>query len=87
MFTAEAFGQAAENTHGIDPKEYDNKLVYLMSVEKVEFRNPVLPDCELHLEIEAIRSHGRVWKYRGTAKVEGKRMADAEWSATIVDRK
>ena len=38
-------------------------------------------------EIEAIRSHGRVWKYKGTAKVNGKRMADAEWSATIVDRK
>ena len=39
------------------------------------------------LKIEAIRSHGRVWKYKGTAKVDGKRMADAEWSATIVDRK
>ena len=41
----------------------------------------------VHLEIEAIRSHGRVWKYKGIAKVNGKRMADAEWSATIVDRK
>ena len=72
---------------GIDPKEYDNKLVYLMSVEKAKFRNPVLPDCELHLEIEAIRSHGRVWKYIGEAYVEDKKMADAQWSATIVDRK
>ncbi len=89
VLIVEAFGQAAAalTAHGIDPKEYDNKLVYLMSVEKAKFRNPVLPDCELHLEIEAIRSHGRVWKYKGTAKVEGKRMADAEWSATIVDRK
>ena len=72
---------------GIDPKEYANKLVYLMGVDKARFRNPVIPDCELHLEIEAVRSHGRVWKYKGTAKVDGKRMADAEWSATIVDRK
>ena len=39
------------------------------------------------LEIEAIRSHGRVWKYKGLAKVKGKIMADAQWSATIVDRK
>ena len=69
------------------PKEYDNKLVYLMGVDKARFRNPVLPDCELHLEIEAIRSHGKVWKYKGIAKVNEKRMADAEWSATIVDRK
>ena len=89
VLIVESFGQAAAalTAHGIDPKEYDNKLVYLMSVEKAKFRNPVLPDCELHLEIEAIRSHGRVWKYKGTAKVDGKRMADAEWSATIVDRK
>jgi 3-hydroxyacyl-[acyl-carrier-protein] dehydratase len=58
-----------------------------MGVDKARFRSPVIPDCELHLEIEAIRSHGRVWKYKGIAKVEGKRMADAEWSATIVDRK
>ena len=89
VLIVEAFGQAAAalTAHGIDPKEYENKLVYLMSVEKAKFRNPVLPDCELHLEIEAIRSHGRVWKYKGTAKVDGKRMADAEWSATIVDRK
>ena len=88
VLIVEAFGQAAAalTTHGIDPKEYANKLVYLMSVEKARFRNPVIPDCELHLEIEAIRSHGRVWKYKGTAKVDGKRMADAEWSATIVDR-
>ena len=45
-----------------------------------------MPDCELHLDIEAIRSHGRVWKYKGIAKVNDKKMADAEWSATIVDR-
>ena len=89
VLIVEAFGQAAAalTAHGIDPKEYANKLVYLMGVDKARFRNPVIPDCELHLEIEAIRSHGLVWKYKGTAKVGGKRMADAEWSATIVDRK
>ena len=89
VLIVEAFGQAAAalTAHEIDPKEYANKLVYLMSVDKARFRSPVLPDCELHLEIEAIRSHGRVWKYKGIAKVNGKRMADAEWSATIVDRK
>ena len=89
VLIVEAFGQAAAalTAHGIDPKEYANKFVYLMGVDKARFRNPVIPDCELHLEIEAIRSHGRVWKYKGTAKVNSKRMADAEWSATIVDRK
>ena len=89
VLIVEAFGQAAAalTAHAIDPKEYENKLVYLMSVEKARFRNPVLPDCDLHLDIEAVRSHGRVWKYKGIAKVDGKIMADAQWSATIVDRK
>ena len=89
VFIVEAFGQAAAalTAYGVDPKEYENKLVYLMNVEKARFRNPVLPDCELHLDIEAIRSHGRVWKYKGTANVNGRIMADAQWAATVVDRK
>ena len=89
VLIVESFGQAAAalTAHGLDKSTYENKLVFLMGVEKARFRNPVIPDCELHLEIEAIRSHGRVWKYKGIAKVQGKRMADAEWSATIVDRK
>jgi 3-hydroxyacyl-[acyl-carrier-protein] dehydratase len=58
-----------------------------MTIEKARFRNPVIPDCVLELNIEAIRSHGRVWKYKGTAFVGDKKMADAQWSATIVDRK
>ena len=82
------FGQAAAalTAYSVDPKEYENKLVYLMGVDKARFRNPVQPDCELHLDIEAVRSHGRVWKYKGIAKVNEKKMADAEWSATVVDR-
>ena len=89
VFIVEAFGQAAAalTAEGIDKSEYDNKLVFLMSVEKAKFRNPVIPDCTLELNIQAVRSHGKVWKYKGEAFVEGKKMADAMWSATIVDRK
>jgi 3-hydroxyacyl-[acyl-carrier-protein] dehydratase len=89
VLIVEAFGQAAAalTACGIDKETYENKLVYLMSVEKARFRNPVIPDCRLELNIEAIRSHGRVWKYKGEAFVNQKKMADAQWSATIVDRK
>ena len=89
VLIVEAFGQAAAalTAHGIDKKKYDNKLVFLMGVEKARFRSPVIPDCRLELKIEAIRSHGRVWKYKGDAFVDEKRMADAQWSATIVDKK
>ena len=89
VLIVEAFGQAAAalTAHGIDKSVYENKLVFLMSVEKARFRNPVIPNCKLLLKIEAIRSHGRVGKYTGEAFVEDKKMADAQWSATIVDRK
>tara|TARA_B100000795_G_scaffold41388_1_gene27170 strand:- start:1376 stop:1825 length:450 start_codon:yes stop_codon:yes gene_type:complete len=89
VLIVEAFGQAAAalTAQGIDKKTYENKLVFLMGIEKARFRNPVIPDCRLELNIEAIRSHGRVWKYKGEAFVDGKKMADAIWSATIVDKK
>ena len=89
VLIVEAFGQAAAalTADGLDKKTYEDKLVFLMSVEKARFRNPVIPDCDLELNIEAVRSHGRVWKYKGEAFVESKKMADAQWSATIVDRK
>ena len=89
VLIVEAFGQAAAalTAHGIDKKEYENKLVFLMSIEKARFRNPVIPNCKLELNIEAVRSHGKVWKYKGEAFVDGKKMADAQWAATIVDKK
>ena len=89
VLIVESFGQAAAalTAHGLDKATYENKLVFLMSVEKARFRNPVIPDCKLELKIEAIRSHGRVWKYKGDAFVNNTKVADAVWSATIVDRK
>ena len=89
VLIVEAFGQAAAalTAAGIDKETYENKLVFLMTVDKARFRNPVIPDCKLELNIEAVRSHGRVWKYKGEAVVDGKKMADAQWAATIVDRK
>ena len=89
VLIVESFGQsaAALTAHGLDRSTYENKLVFLMGVEKARFRNPVIPDCKLILKIEAIRSHGKVWKYKGEAFVDEVKMADAIWSATIVDKK
>ncbi len=89
VLIVESFGQAAAalTAHGLDRETYENKLVFLMGVEKARFRNPVIPDCKLLLKIEAIRSHGKVWKYKGEAFVDNVKMADAIWSATIVDKK
>ena len=52
VLIVEAFGQAAAalTAAGIDKSQYENKLVFLMSVEKARFRDPVIPDCKLMLK-------------------------------------
>ena len=89
VLVVEAFGQsaAALTAYSLDPSIVKNKLVYLMTIQNARFRNPIFPGCELKLNITALKSKGKIWKYKGVAMVENKIMADSEWMATIVDRK
>ena len=88
VLIVEAFGQAAAAlaAHSLDPKEVENKLVFLMTIDKARFRSPVIPECELLLNVKVEKIKGRIWKYSGMATVNEKKMADAEWMATIADR-
>ena len=88
VLIVEAFGQAAAAlaAHSLDPKEVENKLVFLMTIDKARFRSPVIPECELLLNVKVEKIKGRIWKYSGIATVNEKKMADAEWMATIADR-
>ena len=49
VLIVEAFGQAAAalTAHGLDKETYDNKLVFLMGIEKARFRSPDIPDWKL----------------------------------------
>ena len=60
-------------------------VVYFMTIEQARFRQPVFPGDQLELHVEKKRSRGNVWKFSGKAKVEGKLMAEAVYSAMIVD--
>ena len=88
VLIVEAFGQAAAALAAcsLDPKEVRNKLVFLMTIDKARFRVPVIPKCELLLNVKVEKIKGRIWKYSGIATVNDKKMADAEWMATIADR-
>ena len=88
VLIVEAFGQAAAAlaAYTLDPKEVENKLVFLMTIDKARFRSPVMPECELLLNVKVEKIKGRIWKYSGIATVNDKKMADAEWMATIADR-
>jgi len=63
----------------------EGRLVYFMTVDQARFRKPVVPGDRVELRIEKQRSRGNVWKFRGEAYVDGTLMAEAVYSAMIVD--
>ncbi len=64
----------------------EGKLVYFMSIDEAHFRKPVVPGDTLYLHIQKIRSRGNVWKMKGEARVDGIRVANAVFSAMVVDK-
>lgn len=61
------------------------KKVYLMALDKVKFRRPVIPGDQLKLEAEVISIHKFGWKFKGKAYIEEKLAAEGELLATIID--
>ncbi len=63
----------------------EGKLVYFMSIDSARFRRPVVPGDVLYIDVEKDRHRGHVWRFRGEAKVNGQLMAEATFSAMIMD--
>jgi 3-hydroxyacyl-[acyl-carrier-protein] dehydratase len=66
-------------------EDYRAELVYFMGIDNAKFRKPVLPGDQLHYHVKKIRNRGRVWRFRGEAKVNGQVVAEAEISAMLAD--
>lgn len=79
---AQTAGVLVVKTLGMQDK---GMLVYFMTVDETRFRHPVLPGDVLELHVTAERSRGRVWKFRGLAKVGEQLCAESLFSAMIVD--
>jgi 3-hydroxyacyl-[acyl-carrier-protein] dehydratase len=62
------------------------KLVYFMSIEGAKFRRPVVPGDQLRIHIVKQRNRGNVWKFHAVAKVDGVAVAEATYSAMLMDR-
>ncbi len=62
------------------------KTVYFMSIEKAKFRKPVVPGDQLKLVVNILQQRGNVWKFSGTAYVEDKVTAEAEFTAMVTDK-
>lgn len=80
---AQASAILAYKSENVDPTQ---KVAYLMGVDGARFRKPVLPGDRVLLTIEVLRHKGSVWKTRGTATVEGAKVAEGEFLATVVDK-
>ncbi|MGB8276051.1 MAG: 3-hydroxyacyl-ACP dehydratase FabZ [Alphaproteobacteria bacterium] len=63
----------------------EGKLVYFMSVESARFRKPVVPGDTLYVHVAKQRNRGNVWKFAGTAKVGETVVAEAVYTAMIMD--
>ena len=67
-------------------KKSDGRLVYFMTIDNARFRKPVVPGDTLHIHVNRIQNRGTVWKFKGEAKVDGNLVAEATYSAMIVDQ-
>ena len=64
----------------------EGKVVYFMSIEKAKFRKPVVPGDVLNIHVSKLQNRGPVWKFNGQAKVDGAIVAEADFSAMIIDQ-
>lgn len=65
--------------------EHSGKLVFFMSIDKAKFRKPVGPGDSVQFHVTLQQKRAPVWKYWAEAYVEGKKVAEAEIGAMIID--
>jgi 3-hydroxyacyl-[acyl-carrier-protein] dehydratase len=68
-------------------EEHAGKLVFFMSIDKARFRKPVLPGDQLHIHVKLSNKRPPVWKYWAEAHVDGKKCAEAEIGAMLMNER
>jgi UDP-3-O-[3-hydroxymyristoyl] N-acetylglucosamine deacetylase/3-hydroxyacyl-[acyl-carrier-protein] dehydratase len=63
-----------------------DKVVYFTSLDNVKWRKPVRPGDQLLFELEVVQIRGVMCKMRGTARVDGNVVAEADMAAMLRDR-
>lgn len=58
-------------------------IAMLTGLDRVRFRHPVLPGDQLRMEVEVVRRRDPFWKMRGVAAVEGKVVAELEFTVML----
>ena len=88
VMTVEALAQAggilAMKSSNSD--DFADKIVLFMGIDNAKFRRPVTPGDQLFLHVKKVQERGPVWKFSGEAKVDGKTVASADFSAMVTDK-
>jgi UDP-3-O-[3-hydroxymyristoyl] N-acetylglucosamine deacetylase/3-hydroxyacyl-[acyl-carrier-protein] dehydratase len=62
------------------------KLAYFMSAESVKWRKPVIPGDTLRIEVELLKSRGKIGKAKGICYVGEEPVSEAEVTFMLIDR-
>ena len=65
------------------PEMVGEKLIYFAGIDKVRFRQPVVPGDQMIFEMAVLKQKGKIWKMSGKAKVNGNLVAEAELIAAF----
>ena len=83
VIIVEAMAQTAGIVVSYKLKEYDEKSVLFMSVNKAKFRKPILPNQQVNFEVKFLNSVRDVYKFQGTCFKDNVKVSEAEFSAMI----
>lgn len=84
VFMIEAMAQtAAAYTSYTENLDTEGKIVLFMGVDKARFRRPVVPGDQVRIAVKTVQRRPPVWRFEGVATVDGKKAAEAQFSAML----
>jgi beta-hydroxyacyl-ACP dehydratase FabZ len=86
VLIVEAMAQCAAVLFLRELPDRDKKLFLFGGVDKARFRKPVVPGDQLILECEMLQRRASTVRMKGTAKVDGAIVAEAEMLSVMTDR-
>ena len=83
VIIVEAMAQTAGIVVSYKLREFKEKSVLFMSVNKAKFRMPILPNEKVSFEVNFLNSVRHVYKFQGTCFKNNTKVSEAEFSAMI----
>ena len=83
VIIVEAMAQTAGIVVSYNLKQYKDKAVLFMSVNKAKFRKPILPNDEVTFEVKFLNKVRDVYKFYGICSKNNVKMSESEFSAMI----